>query len=203
MGISVTGFTEARIHDKWYCIDFFQYDTSGNIQHIPCLEGQSMTYSALQCNCQIADISAPKDLSEQVRQICTGLDGKLLGEGERYWHPWNIVHGDWFESVDLTQPECCGFFPRQAVADYLSNPTENEMNEEEMLSAQEYHKLGKEEKKAYQYFEYTPPWGNRRILRDFKENVIARINTWNSEIAFCKEDMQVGLSDVRVLLIVG
>ena len=203
MSTNVTGYTEAKIGEKWYCIDFFQYDMAGRIRHIPCLEGQSMAYAALQWECDMDRISAPDDLSEQVREACTGKDGKLFGEGDPYWNPWHIVRGNWFESVDLTQPEYCGFFPRQAVADCLSNPGENDINEDEMLSAQDYHDLGEEEKKAYQYFEYTPSWGNRRILRDFKENVIARINTWNSEIAFCKEDMQVGLSDVRVLLIVG
>ena len=162
-----------------------------------------MMYAALKWECDMDSISIPDDLSDQVRKACTRKDGKLLGEDDPYWHPWYIVPGEWFESVDLTQPEYCGFFPRQAVANYLCNPAENDMDEDEMLSAQDYHDLGEEEKKAYQYFEYTPSWGHRRILREFKENVLARVNAWNSEIAYCKEEMQVGLSDVRVLLIIG
>jgi hypothetical protein len=60
-----------------------------------------------------------------------------------------------------------------------------------------------EEKKAYQYYEYTSPYGNRAILRDFKNAVVERMNTWNREIAFCNNHMQISLSDIRVLLIIG
>ena len=45
--------------------------------------------------------------------------------------------------------------------------------------------------------------GNRAILRDFKRAVQARGDAWNNEIAFCKEHVQISLSDVRALLIVG
>ena len=60
-----------------------------------------------------------------------------------------------------------------------------------------------EEKKAYQYYEYTSPYGNRSILRNFKKAVQARVDGWNNEIAFCKDHMQINLSDVRVLLVIG
>ena len=72
-----------------------------------------------------------------------------------------------------------------------------------MIPVEEYRELPEEEKKAYQYYEYTSPYGNRAILRDFKRAVQARIDAWTSEIAFCKDHMQISLSDVRVLLIVG
>lgn len=203
MSTNVIGYTEAKIDGKWYCIDFFQYDMTGHIHHVPCLDGQSMVKTALQWDCDMEPIRVPTDLSDQVRESCTGRDGKLFGEGDPHWNPWHLVRGSWFGAVDLEQPEYCGFFLRQDIANYLSNPTDCGLNENEMLSVQRYHELQDEEKKAYQYYEYTSHWGNRAILRNFKRSIIARINAWNYGAAFCKEHMKITLSDVRVLLIIG
>ena len=137
MSISVTGYTEAKIDGQWYCIDFYQYDMAGHVHHIPCLEGQSIVRTALDWDCDVDRIAVPTDLSDQVRAECTGRDGKLLGEGDPHWNPWNMVRGSWFGSVDLSQPEYCGYFPRQAVADYLSNPHEMSLNEDDMIPVQE------------------------------------------------------------------
>ena len=201
MGRHVYGYTEARIDGKWYCIDFYQHDMEGNLHHIPCIEGQSMVYSALDWDCDVQRISPPDDLSELVRSACTGKDRKLFGDGDTYWFPWHMVRGRWFTSVDLDQPEFCGFFPRQIVADYLSNPEDNEIDEDNMLSPGAYHALPEEERKAYQYYEYTPTWGNRAILRRFKQAVLDRISVWNDQIAWHSRNQKISLSDVRVLLI--
>ena len=58
MSISVTGYTEAKIEGKWYCIDFFQYDMNGHVHHIPCIEGQSIVHTALQWDCDMDCIGA-------------------------------------------------------------------------------------------------------------------------------------------------
>ena len=161
MSISVTGYTEAKIEGKWYCIDFFQYDMNGHVHHIPCVEGQSIVHTALQWECDMDRIGVPTDLSPQVKAECTGRDGKLFGEDDPHWNPWHMVRGSWFGSVDLDQPEHCGYFPRQAVADYLSNPHDVTLDEGDMIPVEEYRELPEEEKKAYQYYEYTSPYGNR------------------------------------------
>ena len=163
MSISVTGYTEAKIEGKWYCIDFFQYDMNGHVHHIPCVEGQSIVHTALQWECDMDRIGVPTDLSPQVKAECTGRDGKLFGEDDPHWNPWHMVRGSWFGSVDLDQPEHCGYFPRQAVADYLSNPHDVTLDEGDMIPVEEYRELPEEEKKAYQYYEYTSPYGNRSI----------------------------------------
>lgn len=203
MGRHVYGYTEARIDGKWYCIDFYQHDMEGNLHHIPCIEGQSMVYSALDWDCDVQRISPPDDLSELVRSACTGKDGKLFGDGDTYWFPWHMVRGRWFSSVDLDQPEYCGFFPRQIVADYLSNPEDNEIDGDNMLSPGAYRALPEEERKAYQYYEYTSTWGNRAILRRFKQAVLDRISVWNNHIAWHSRNQEISLSDVRVLLIMN
>ena len=176
---------------------------NGHVHHIPCVEGQSIVHTALQWECDMDRIGVPTDLSPQVKAECTGREGKLFGEDDLHWNPWHMVRGSWFGSVDLDQPEHCGYFPRQAVADYLSNPHDVTLDESDMIPVEEYRELPEEEKKAYQYYEYTGPYGNRAILRDFKRAVQARVDAWNSEIAFCKDHMQISLSDVRVLLVIG
>ena len=72
-----------------------------------------------------------------------------------------MVRGSWFGSVDLDQPEYFGYFPRQAVADYLSNPHDVTLDESDMIPVEEYRELPEEEKKAYQYYKYTGPYDNR------------------------------------------
>ena len=203
MSRHVCGYTEAKIDGKWYCIDFYQHDMDGRIHHIPCIQGQSMVYSALNWDCDVERIGIPTDLSDRVRAECTGKKGKLFGEDDQYWQPWHMVRGRWFSSVDLDQPEYCGFFPRQIVADYLSNPEDNEIDGDNMLSPGAYRALPEEERKAYQYYEYTSTWGNRAILRRFKQAALDRISVWNDHIAWHSRNQEISLSDVRVLLIMN
>ncbi len=195
MGIYVTGYTEAKVRERWHCIDFWQHDAEGKMRHIPCIAGQSMVAQALELDCDMDRIALPSDISEQVREMCTHKDGSLFGSKFEDGNPWHIVRGRWFEKANLDQPEFCGFFPRNEVAAYLANPDETEISEDDMVSAAEYRHMDEEEKKAYQYFEYTPQWGNRSILRRLKRNVIERMNAWN-DMAF----QDISLSDIRVLL---
>ena len=204
MSIWITGYTEARIKDKWHCIDFYQYDTSGQLHHIPCIEGQSLVREALEWNCKVDDIMGPPDdLSDEVRRMCTSKEGVLFGTGDQRWYSWRIVEGSWFAKANLSLPETCGFFPRQDVCDYLSNPDENELNLEKVLSAEEYQALDPEVKKAYQYFEYTDPSGSRRILHDFKSAVIERISAFNDNLSWENRDQEISLDKVRVLILQG
>lgn len=66
MSIRMTGYTEARIEGQWRCIDFHQYDTKGQLHHIPCITGQSMVAQALEWDCDLQRIGAPTDLSDEV-----------------------------------------------------------------------------------------------------------------------------------------
>lgn len=148
MSIWITGYTEARIKDKWRCIDFYQYDTSGQLHHIPCIEGQSLVREALEWNCKADDIMGPPDdLSDEVRRMCTSKEGVLFGIGDQRWYSWRIVEGSWFAKANLSLPETCGFFPRQDVCNYLSNPDEIELDPNKVLSAEEYQALDAETKK--------------------------------------------------------
>ena len=93
MSISVTGYTEAKIEGKWYCIDFFQYDMNGHVHHIPCIEGQSIVHTALQWDCDMDCIGVPTDLSPQVKAECTDRDGKLFGEDDPHqFLAGHIIH---------------------------------------------------------------------------------------------------------------
>ena len=114
-----------------------------------------------------------------------------------------MIDGNWFAKANLDLPEFCGFFPRQDVCRYLSNPDENELNSEAMLSAEEYRELDEEAKKAYQYFEYTEPFGSREILRRLKRNVMERVWAFNDSLLWGNRDQKISLSDVRVLTVEG
>ena len=76
---------------------------------------------------------------------------EVLGTKQMDGRPWHMVPGSWFTKADLDQPEYCGYFPRQAVADYLSNPHDVTLDESDMIPVEEYRELPEEEKKAYQY----------------------------------------------------
>ena len=198
MGIHITGYTEARVGDRWFCLDFYQYGRDGKLHIVPCIEGSSYCAGALDEDCDVRRIDVPTDLSDLVRTECTASDGTLYGETDQYWKPWHMVEGTWFGKVDLSQPEFCGFFPRQAMADYLLDPECNEMNEDEMISVEEYRELDEESMKAYQYYEYTPKYGHRGILRRFKEAVEKRIDVFNESLSYEEE---IGFADVRVVLV--
>ena len=195
MGIYVTGYTEAKIDGKWQCIDFWQPDKDGKLHHVPCITGQSMIAQALEWDCKAENVGVPEDMSDQVRAMNTHEDGALIGTKQTDGRPWYIIQGRWFEKADLEQPEFCGFFPRQDIAAHLANPDEMEINEENMVTAGEYRGMDEAEKKAYQYYEYTPLWGNRSILRRFKADVVSRMNAWNNRTM-----QELTLLDIRVLL---
>ena len=202
MGVYVTGYTEAKVNGKWYCIDFYQYDSRGKLSIIPCITGQSFVFQAVEWDCDADRVmGAPTDVSDRVREKCSNDKGILYGTEDLNWCSWYIVDGSWFEKANLSMPEYCGFFPRQGVSHYLSNPDENELNMEEMLSIEEYQNLEAEIKKAYQYFEYTSSWSSRQILRDLKDDVLSRIVANNRARDWRKNDIEITLSDVRVVLL--
>ncbi len=89
----------------------------------------------------------------------------------------------------------------KSVSRYLVNPDDNEIDEEEMLSIEEYQSLGAEVKKAYQYFEYTAPYGSRKILCDFKQAVMERMWAYNNSLAYEERNLEIGLNDIRVLIL--
>lgn len=64
-----------------------------------------------------------------------------------------------------------------------------------------YQELDTEAKKAYQYYEYTPPYGSRSILREFYQAVSARVQAFNRNLAWEDEDSAISLRDVRVLIL--
>lgn len=200
MSIYLEGFTEAKINGQWVCIDFHQYGADGKLHHIPCIAGQSLIGQALEWGCDMQRIGAPTDLSDEVRKLNTSEEGVLYGTGKERYTLWYIVEGSWFMKVNLNMPDCCGFFPRQAVGQYLANPSENKMDPEEMLSIEDYQALDPEVKKAYQYFEYTEPYGDRSILREFKEAVLDRISAYNEHISWQSRGKDISLADVRVLI---
>ena len=203
MSIWVTGYTEAKVDGKWHCIDFFQYDEKGELHHIPCITGQSYVRQALEWDYKMEPIGVPEGLSDPVRKKCTSRDGVLYGTESPRWTSWYIVEGRWFKTADLEMPEFCGFFPRQAVSNYLANPDENSLNEETMLTTEEYQALEPEVKKAYQYFEYTDPSGSRQILRRFKRAVMSRLEAFNESLFWSEGNHEASLDDVRVLLLIG
>ena len=201
MSVWITGYTEAKVDGEWHCIDFHQYDFRGKLHHIPCITGQSMVRQALEWDCDMQRImGAPAELSEEVRRERTSDEGVLYGTGKLSWFSWNVIEGSWFAKANLDLPEFCGFFPRQDVCRYLSNPDENDLDTEEMLSVAEYQSLDPEVKKAYQYFEYTEIGGSRQILRDLKRAVLDRVRAYNRSLSWEDRDKDITLADVRVLI---
>ena len=198
----IKGFTEARVNGKWQCIDFYQHDAERILRHIPCITGGSFTRLALERDCDMQyQMGIPKGISDGVRRECTRRDGRLYGEEESGWHSWYIIEGSWFDQVDFGIPESCGFFPRQAISHYLSHPDEDTLNTDEMLSAEEYQSLDAEAKKAYQYYEYTDPSGNRAILQNLKQAVEDRVFAFNEYQYLEAESQNISLSDIRVLIL--
>ena len=202
MSIWLTGYTEALIQGKWHGIDFYQHDAAGHLHIVPCITGQSFVRQALEWDCDMQNlIGVPDGLSDEVRKECSGSDGVLYGTEEQRWHFWYTIDGSWFERVDFSIPESCGFFPRQEISRYQSNPDEYTLDEEKMISVEEYQKLDAEAKKAYQYYEYTNPAGNRAILQEFKQAVMDRIMAYNRNLTWKDETLSIGAQNVRVLIL--
>ena len=202
MSVRVTGYTEAHIENRWVNIDFFIYDQHGKLKIVPCIEGASFTFDSLERDTSMYRLStAPDDLSTAVKKEGILPNGELMGADENDYCRWFCIDGSWFQKVNLNTPERCGFFSRQAVADYLSNPDEHDLDMETMLSIEGYQALEAEVKKAYQYFEYTSSWSSRQKLRDLKDDVLSRIVAFNRARDWEKKDIAITLDDVRVVLV--
>ena len=202
MSIWITGYTEARVKGSWRCIDFFQYDAKGRLRLVPCITGQSYTKHALEWDCDMQYLmGVPDELSDEVRGVCTGQDGVLYGAEEMKWHDWYIIEGSWFDQVDFSIPEFCGFFPRQEISRHLSHPDEFNLDIERMISVEDYQKLDGEAKKAYQYYECTDPSGSRAIIQDLKQAVMARLWAYNQSVPWNEEELRIKLEDVRILIL--
>ncbi len=202
MSIWIVGYTEARINGSWHCIDFFQHDAKGQLHLVPCITGQSYAKHALEWDCGMQYLmGVPDELSEMVRKECTGADGVLYGAEEMKWHDWYVIEGSWFERVDFSIPEFCGFFPRQEISKLLSHPDDFDLAVEHMISVEEYQKLDAEAKKAYQYYEYTDTAGSRAIIQEFYQAVMDRFRAYNRDVSWREEALRIKLEDVRVLIL--
>lgn len=202
MSVWLEGYTEARVNGQWRCIDFFQQDIKGQLKIVPCVIGQSMVRQALEwdCDCNYV-MGVPDGLSDAVRKECTDSNGVLAGTETPRWGSWYVIDGKWFDKVDFSIPEYCGFFPRQDISRQLSNPDEDSLDEEHMLSVGDYQALDAEAKKAYQYYEYTPPHGSRHILQELYQAVAARVAAFNRALAWEDEGSAISLRDVRVVIL--
>ena len=202
MSTRVTGYTEARVENKWVNIDFFIYDQRGDLKIVPCIEGASFTFDSLERDASMYRLSsAPDDLSAAVKKECIPANDMLKGSETLFDYSWFCIDGSWFQRVNLNMPERCGFFPRKAVTDYLYNPDDHDLDMETMLTIEDYQALEAEVKKAYQYFEYTSGWSSRQILRDLKDDVLSRVVAFNRIRNWQKNDMEITLNDVRVVLL--
>ena len=204
MSIWLNGYTEAKVNGQWQCIDFFQQDVKGRFRIVPCIAGKSLVKQALDwgCDCKYT-MGPPEDLSETVKKECTGDDGVLAGTENPRLCSWYMIDGKWFEKADFNIPEYCGFFPRQEIGRHLSHSEEDSLDEEHMLSVEDYQELDAETKKAYQYYEYTPPYGNYSILKEFCQAVSARVQAFNRNLTWADECSAIDLWDVRVLILVS
>ena len=69
MSMMITGYTEARVEDRWVDIDFFVYDQHSELKIVPCIEGHSFAYDALEQGTSMYRLStAPDDLSDAVKK---------------------------------------------------------------------------------------------------------------------------------------
>ncbi len=170
MSVWLEGYTEARVNGQWRCIDFFQQDIKGQLKIVPCVIGQSMVRQALEwdCDCNYV-MGVPDGLSDAVRKECTDSNGVLAGTETPRWGSWYVIDGKWFDKVDFSIPEYCGFFPRQDISRQLSNPDEDSLDEEHMLSVGDYQALDAEAKKAYQPNQFRCVWlykGKFQLVED-------------------------------------
>lgn len=121
----------------------------------------------------------------------------------QFRYRWHFLEGSWFNTVNLEAPESCGFSPQNDICRYLSNPEDNELNSEKILSIEDYQALEPEVKKAYQYFEYTDPSGSRQIMREFKQAVLERVWSCNGNLSWKSHVKGITLSDIRIVIIVS
>ena len=202
MSIWLEGYTEAKVKGQWKCIDFYQEDVKGQLRIVPCITGQSFVKQALEWDCDWQYLMGPPDdLSDGVKKACTDDDGVLAGTEDERWRSWYYIDANWFEKVDFSIPEYCGFFPRQELSRHLTRPDEDSLNEEHMISIEEYQMLDGEAKKAYQYYEYTPSHGNRHILQELHQAVSARVQAFNHGLPWEDKDSAINMRDVRVLIL--
>ena len=64
-----------------------------------------------------------------------------------------------------------------------------------------YQNLDGEAKKAYQYYEYSNPAGNRAIMQEFKQAVMDRIIAYNRNLSWKDENLSISAQNVRVLIL--
>lgn len=201
MSVSVDLFTELKVNGRWVCIDPWIIYSGEDIAHrdvkhlLPLLSGGSAVYWI------VRDIEMtamkPRDLSGTLQaELHLGDDDRVYG-----------IPGYYFASRDFDVPEYCGYFPRQEVLSLRNDPG-YEVNTDEFLPVQQYLELSADAQRAFEYMEYTEPWGERDICRRIERGIKIRLGAFEDygqhydgeKRAYVPDFDRVGWSDLRVIV---
>lgn len=190
MSVYVQCFIEAKYNNAWHSIDFYAL-LDGHTFIAPVMTGQSSVHSAITWHGADMPIGV-SDVSRELVGICSS--------GYRL----SMMDGAWFEKRNLDTPEFCGYLPRQQVMSYYAGEYDDdyELDDSQLLFADDFAKLSLEAQKAYAYIEFTPMFGYRDTMRTIKEAMRERINHFNAMRYHFKDNRppSIGWKDVRLVI---
>lgn len=200
MGVYCFAYLEAKLDGVWRSIDYFQMTKKGELKRQPLLWGQSVVYSMVNDSNKWYRLDR-SFLSEELQKEFPLYKNPVTGEDQEY-RTYYVLDGKDLRDYKLDRPDYCGFFLKNDV--YRFESSDYEIDPDMSLSAQEYEELSPEAKKAYMYYEYTEPYGEKYIMRQLKSAVAQCINTFNDNCRygadFDKSWPEIGMEDVRLIM---
>lgn len=193
MSIWVTCYIEAQIDGEWHSIDLYSKHPRNNMILAPIIDGQSYLRSAIEFYDIYSRIEY-NDLSSELKAARKNCE----------YASWMVMPGKWFDEHRFEVPERVGYVPRQMALDYYGGNFRDDWEDCEysMISISEYRSLTEEERMAYQYIEYTPPFGPRDTMNTIKNAMIERVRQYNAYPFILSEDRRtrVSLENTRLVI---
>lgn len=160
-------FIEIKKPDGWEGINFYRKGADGKFQIVPIVNGMSMLGMIIDFSGENWPVS---NISDELKAVYSTEDFN--------WYQWDIK--SILTNGNLMQPEFSGFIPKQMKYDFEAKDT-YEIPEDQLLTPEEFKDLDPVTKEAYVYYEWTPAYGSRSVMREVLAGVNARIDAYNEE----------------------
>lgn len=203
MSVYVDVYAQAKIKGVWRSIDFWQKNIDGEYRRVQILTGSSTIAQAVRDIDGVYPIHISQ-VADEIRSVISHTDDGALFTGDTVYQ----LPGEDLLQRDFSQPDCCGFFPRDLIAKYKADPS-FELWECERLYPDEFQELDKDTRKAYEYFEIQNPFGEYAVAKKIKGGLIDRVNAWNDHGIYSLQnnnfdfESEISLSDTKAIIVIS
>ena len=194
MGLVYTCYAEAKIDGQWHGIDLYARDEEGQLKPVPLVSGKSVIGSMIEWLGKDVPISRD-ELAPETRE-----DHPWLFEHDTSWGTHvRQIPGGMLAPRHNDYPEFGAFVAKDQMYTYLGG---SRLDIDDWLTPEDFRSLPEDVRSGYQWFEWTPKYGDKYWFNRLADALETRIDVYNEE-HFTDTDDALTVDRCRVILFIS